>query len=89
MVKAMAPSAPSGATRMMMPTTLNIACETCSMVATSGRPAAPVSASAKPNSTAKNSTCRMLPSAKAPMTLAGMTSRTKSITPCGSLAALA
>ena len=72
MVNAIAPNAPSGATLITMPTMRKSVCETMSMSVTSGLPRSPSSASANANSTAKNSTWRMSPSANAPTTVAGM-----------------
>jgi hypothetical protein len=57
---------------MMMATTPNIPRPTRSMMRRSGFPVSPRNDSAKANSSEKNRTCRISPSAKAPTTEAGM-----------------
>jgi hypothetical protein len=73
-VKAKAPKAPSGAARMKIATSLKKASPTELSTASAGSPRGPIIARAKPNGIAKNSTCRMFPSTKAPTTVAGMIS---------------
>ena len=60
MVKAMAPNAPIGAARIRMCTRRNTGAVSASSRFSTGRPFSPTSASDRPNSTATNSTCRML-----------------------------
>ncbi|MNW07190.1 hypothetical protein D3C71_2037460 [compost metagenome] len=74
MVKAMAPKAPIGAAFIRMWTRRNTGAVSASRKVSTGRPLSPVRASATPNSTATNSTCRMLPSTKALTRVAGMMS---------------
>ncbi len=85
-VKAMAPKAPIGAAYMTIRITPKNACPVRSIPAMIGRPRSPKCMSAKANTTEKNSTCRMLPSAKAPTTLLGKMWKMKSyqweIVPC-------
>jgi hypothetical protein len=73
-VKAKAPNAPIGAARMKIATSLNTACPRLSSTFRAGAPRSPTIARAMPNGIEKNSTCRMLPSANAPTTEAGMMS---------------
>lgn len=71
-VKAMAPKAPMGAAFIKMATRRKIGEVSACRKSTTGRPRSPTSASAMPNSTEKNSTCRMSPCAKAPVMVSGM-----------------
>ncbi|MNQ45018.1 hypothetical protein D3C85_587930 [compost metagenome] len=73
MVKAMAPKAPSGASFMITPMMPNITWAMPSMNSSTGLPSLPMRCRAKANRMAKNSTWRMLPSAKAPTTVFGIT----------------
>ena len=82
MVKAIAPNAPIGARRiikLMMP---KMTCEKLSITLKISWPLLPRRCSAKPNSTANSSTCKMLPLANAPITLPGITSMRKATIPC-------
>ena len=72
MVKAMAPKAPIGAAFIRISTSLKIGLVIACRKFSTGAPRSPTMASAMPKSIEKNSTCRMLPSAKAPTTVAGM-----------------
>ena len=76
MMKAMAPNAPMGATFMIQDMILKISSRTVSMRLMTGRQRSrPMTTMAAPKNTEKNSTCSRLLLAKAPITLAGMTSR--------------
>ena len=72
MVKAMAPKAPIGAAFIRISTSLNIGLVIDCRKSSTGLPRSPTAARLMPKSTEKNSTCRMLPSAKAPTTVVGM-----------------
>ena len=74
MVKAIAPKAPIGAAFIRMCTSLNTGATSASRKFRIGLPFSPTEASAMPNSTAMNSTCRMLPSTKALTSVFGMMS---------------
>jgi hypothetical protein len=88
MVNAIAPNAPIGAARMMMPTMPNSVRPARSIRLSSGRPRSPRKESAKANRTAKNRTWITSPSAKAPTALVGTMCSRKS-TGLWDLAALA
>jgi hypothetical protein len=62
----MAPNAPIGASRMMMPKAANSMCEKPSIPSSTGFAAAPMRVSPKPQSTASSSTGSTSPSANAP-----------------------
>ena len=79
MVKAMAPKAPSGAAFIRMPTSLNTGAVSASRKLSTGLPASPTMASEMPNSTATNSTCRMLSPTKGLTSVLGMMSMAKPV----------
>ena len=79
MVNAIAPNAPIGATRMMMPTIANSTCDDLLDEVEHQRAAAAELVQAKPNSTANSSTCRISPLANASTTVLGMTFSRKSV----------
>ena len=72
MVKAMAPNAPMGAKRMMMPTTFIRISPKAWMTLRGNCPFGPMAARPIPTSTEKNITCRRSPLAKASTALCGM-----------------
>ncbi|MNV69922.1 hypothetical protein D3C71_1628560 [compost metagenome] len=82
MVNAIAPKAPSGARRMIMLMMPKITREKLSITLKINWPFSPRRCRAKPNSTANSNTCKMLPLAKAPMTLPGMISSKNGMMPC-------
>ena len=71
MVKAIAPKAPIGASRMMMPTMPNSTCDVFSTQSNTSVPRPPNRCSAKPNITENSSTCRISPLANASTTVFG------------------
>ena len=81
-VKAMAPKAPTGATRMIMPTIWKSTCELFSITSKMSVPRPPNLCRAKPKRTEKKSTCRISPSAKAPTTVFGMMFMMNSVVDC-------
>ena len=78
-VNAIAPKAPIGATRMMMPTMANSTCDAFSIRSNTSVPRPPKRCSAKPNSTENSSTCRISPLAKASTTVLGITPSRNSV----------
>ena len=71
-VKAIAPKAPIGASRMIMPTMAKSTCDDFSIQSKTSVPRPPKRCSAKPNSTENSSTCRISPLANASTTVFGM-----------------
>ncbi|MNG13217.1 hypothetical protein D3C84_968820 [compost metagenome] len=88
-VKAIAPQAASGATRMTKPTMWNMAWEKASSTSTIGLPRGPRWARAMPNRVENSRICRISLLAKAPVTLAGMMLSRKSVKLPEPLAAVA
>ncbi|MCY1229220.1 hypothetical protein D9M72_415770 [compost metagenome] len=73
MMNAMAPKAPTGATRITQPMILKKSSSTVSRSVTTGRQRSrPTTTMAAPKNTEKQSTCNRLLEAKAPTTLVGM-----------------
>ena len=71
-VNAIAPKAPSGAAHITMRTMPKTILPAASTTSVTGFARSPSQISAKPDSTEMNSTCRILPSAKAPTKVCGM-----------------
>ncbi len=86
-VKAIAPNAAIGASRMIMPTMENTPCVKTSRKSTTGRARVPMRDSAIPNSVAKTRICRMSLRASASMMLDGTRLSRKSTKVCGLAAA--
>ena len=78
-----APNAPIGASRMIMPTIVNSVWESCSIAETSIRARSPCMRSATPKSSDTTSTWRMSPRTKPSTTVTGMTFNRKSTVPVG------
>ena len=81
-VAAIAPNAPIGAVRMMMPTMPKRTCDSRSMNSKTGAPALPVALSARPKTTENSRTCRMSDRANASAALVGMMPSRKSVMFC-------
>ena len=82
-VKAMAPNAASGASRMIIPTIENTPWVNASRKSTTGLPRAPMCDSATPNRVAKTRICRMSFLASASTMLVGTRLSMKSTKPVG------
>ncbi|MNT90756.1 hypothetical protein D3C72_2317390 [compost metagenome] len=80
MVKAIAPNAPMGAAFITMWTILNTGVVIASKNCSTGLPRSPAMARPMPNSTATNSTCRMLSPTKGLARVLGMMSIKKPVT---------
>ncbi len=84
-VNAIAPNAPSGASRMIIARMRNSTCATASINSCTRRPRFGLAFSANPNSSASSSTGSTSPFSNAPTSVSGITCSAKSTSPCASV----